>query len=68
MNIIKKTLLAIVVNLLIITSFFVFVNCFQKQELWPVVVSGIFLLSFVVIKLSVVSKSSGRTQQSRYYR
>lgn len=68
MNIIKKTLLAIVVNLLIIASFFVFVNCFQKQELWPVVVSGIFLLAFVVIKLSVVSKESGRTTQSRYYR
>ncbi len=68
MNIIRKTLLALIVNLLIIASFFVFVNCFQKQELWPVVVSGIFLLSFVVIKLSVVSKSNSRSQQSRYYR
>ena len=68
MNIIKKTLLAIVVNLLIIASFFVFVNCFQKQEIWPVVVSGIFLLTFVLIKLSVVSKANSRSQQSRYYR
>lgn len=68
MNIVKKTLLAIVVNLLIIASFFVFVNCFQKQEIWPVVVSGIFLLSFVAIKLSVVSKEGSRSQQQRYYR
>ena len=68
MNIIKKTFLAIVVNLLIIASFFVFVNCFQKQEIWPVVVSGIFLLAFVLIKLSVVSKANSRSQQSRYYR
>lgn len=68
MNIVKKTLLAIVVNLLIIVSFFVFVNCFQKQELWPVVVSGIFLLSFIVIKLSVVSKSGRSHAQQRYYR
>ena len=68
MNILKKTLLAVIVNLLIIASFFVFVNCFNKQELWPVVVSGIFLLSFIVIKLSVVSKQGTRSEQSRYYR
>jgi membrane protein YdbS with pleckstrin-like domain len=67
MNIVKRTVLAVVVNLLIIASFFVFVNCFQKQELWPVVVSGIFLLAFIVIKLSVVSKEGNRSQ-TKYYR
>lgn len=68
MNIVKKTVLALVVNLLIIVTFFVFVNCFQKQELWPVVVSGIFLLSFIAIKLLAVSKSSRSHTQQRYYR
>lgn len=67
MNLIKKTVLAVVVNVLIIASFFIFVNCFNKQEMWPVVVSGIFLLAFVVVKLNVVSKESSRSQ-TKYYR
>lgn len=67
MNLIKKTLLAVIVNVLIIASFFVFVNCFNKQEVWPVVVSGIFLLAFVVVKLNVVSKENSRSQ-TKYYR
>lgn len=67
MNVVKKTVLAVIVNVLIIASFFVFVNCFNKQELWPVVVSGIFLLAFVLVKLSVVSKESSRSQ-TKYYR
>lgn len=67
MNLIKKTVLVVVVNVLIIASFFIFVNCFNKQEMWPVVVSGIFLLAFVVVKLNVVSKDSSRSQ-TKYYR
>lgn len=67
MNVVKKTVLAVVVNVLIIASFFVFVNCFNKQELWPVVVSGIFLLTFIVVKLNVVSKEGSRSQ-TKYYR
>lgn len=67
MNVVKKTALAVIVNVLIIASFFVFVNCFNKQELWPVVVSGIFLLAFVLVKLSVVSKEGSRNQ-TKYYR
>ena len=65
MKIIKKTFQAVVLNLLIISSFFVFVNCFQKQELWPVVLSGGLLLIFVVMKISTM-KGSSRSAQ-RYY-
>ena len=65
MKIIKKTFQAVVLNLLIIASFFVFVNCFNKQELWPVVLSGGLLLIFVVMKISMM-KGNTRSAQ-RYY-
>ena len=67
MTLIKRTLLTVIVNALIIVSFFVFVNCFGKQELWPVVVSGIFFAAFLAIKVSQVSKE-GRRNQPRYQR
>ncbi|WP_017731038.1 hypothetical protein [Nafulsella turpanensis] len=67
MKIIKKTFQAMVLNLLIIASFFVFVNCFNKQELWPVVVSGSLLMAFILMKVSMMSKANHSTQQ-RYYR
>lgn len=67
MNLVKRTALTLIVNLLIIVSFFVFVNCFGKQEIWPLVVSGIFLLAFLLIKLSSIGKESSRSS-SRYYR
>lgn len=65
MKIIKKTFQAVVLNLLIIASFFVFVNCFQKQELWPVIISGGLLLIFVIMKISMM-KGSSRSEH-RYY-
>ena len=67
MTLIKRTLLTVIVNALIIVSFFVFVNCFGKQELWPVMVSGIFFAAFLAIKVSQVSKE-GRRNQPRYHR
>lgn len=67
MTLIKRTALTLIVNLLIIVSFFVFVNCFGKQELWPIVVSGIFLLSFLGIKMTQISKGDRRSQP-RYSR
>ncbi|EMR00765.1 hypothetical protein [Cesiribacter andamanensis] len=69
MQVIKKTAQALILNLLIIVSFFVFVNCFGKQEIWPIVVSGMFLLSFLLIKIAQVSKGDGRRSSSPgYYR
>ena len=67
MDLVKRTALTLIVNLLIIASFFVFVNCFGKQEIWPVVVSGIFLLAFVIVKVSSMGKENSRSS-SRYYR
>lgn len=67
MTLIKRTLLTLIVNALIIASFFVFVNCFGKQELWPLVVSGIFFAAFLAIKVSQISKD-GRRNQPRYNR
>jgi hypothetical protein len=68
MQVIKKTALALILNLLIIVSFFVFVNCFGKQEVWPIVVSGMFLLTFLVMKISQVSKGDSRRSSHGYYR
>lgn len=67
MTLIKRTLANIIVNLLIIVSFFVFVNCFGKQEMWPVMVSGAVFASFLALKVSQVSKD-GRRSQPRYHR
>ena len=51
MTLIKRTLANIIVNLLIIVSFFVFVNCFGKQEMWPVMVSGAVFASILMFYL-----------------
>ncbi|WP_224999965.1 hypothetical protein [Cesiribacter sp. SM1] len=67
MTLIKKTLFTLIINLLIIVSFFVFVNCFGKQEMWPVIVSGMFFATFLGIKISQISKE-GRRNQPRYQR
>jgi hypothetical protein len=65
MSLITRTALTLIVNILIIASFFVFVNCFNKQEMWPLVVSGIFMVSFVFIKISSANRSQAR---NRHYR
>jgi hypothetical protein len=67
MALIKRTLLNLIVNLLIIVSFFVFINCFGKQEMWPLLLSGAVFASFLAIKVSQVSKD-GRRNQPRYHR
>lgn len=67
MTLIKKTISTLIINLLIIVSFFVFVNCFGKQEIWPVIVSGLFVALFLAIKISQISKE-GRRSQPRYQR
>ncbi|AHM61534.1 hypothetical protein D770_16400 [Flammeovirgaceae bacterium 311] len=67
MTLIKKTISTLITNLLIIVSFFVFVNCFGKQELWPIITSGLFFALFLAIKISQISKE-GRRNQPRYQR
>lgn len=67
MALIKRTLLNMIVNLLIIVSFFVFVNCFGKQEAWPLLLSGTFFAIFLAMKVSQISKDS-RRNQPRYNR
>lgn len=67
MTLIKRTLATLIVNVLIIASFFVFVNCFGKEEMWPLLVSGSIFASFLAIKVSQISKD-GRRNQPRYQR
>lgn len=65
MSLIKRTALTLIVNILLIASFFVFVNCFNKQEMWPLVVSGIFTISFIFIKISSANRSQSRSRNYR---